>query len=86
MRPLVVILGVILFSTLPARGASDPATLQKLMEDTLAAVKAGQDKVAALLKPLVLPNALVETRVAFLVSHAHHQAYDERRETSRRLS
>ena len=58
MRRLTLTLGVILFSTLPARAANDPATLQKLMEDTLAAVKAGQkDKVAALLRPLVLPDA-----------------------------
>ena len=58
MRRLTLILAVILFWTLPARAANDPATLQKLMEDTLAAVKAGQkDKVAALLKPLVLPDA-----------------------------
>lgn len=58
MRRLTLILGLILFWTLPVRAANDPATLQKLMEDTLAAVKAGQkDKVAALLKPLVLPDA-----------------------------
>src|SRR5262245_62232679 len=58
MRRLILMLGVILFWTLPARAANDPATLQKLMEDTLAAVKAGQkDKAAALLKPMVLPDA-----------------------------
>ena len=55
---MTLILGLILFGTFPARAVNDPATLQKLMEDTLAAVKAGQkDKVAALLKPLVLPDA-----------------------------
>lgn len=58
MRRLTLILGVVLLSTLPAHAANDPATLQKLMEDTLAAVKAGQkEKVAALLRPLVLPDA-----------------------------
>src|SRR5262245_20219371 len=58
MRRLPLVLGVILLWTLAARAANDPATLQKLMEDTLTAVKAGQkDRVAALLKPLVLPDA-----------------------------
>ena len=58
MRRLTLTLGLILFWALPARAVNDPATLQKLMEDTLAAVKAGQkDKVAALLEPLVLPDA-----------------------------
>ena len=58
MRHLTLVLGAILFSVLPARAAPDAATLQKLMEDSLAAAKAGQkDKVAALLEPLVLPDA-----------------------------
>jgi hypothetical protein len=58
MRRLTLTLGLIVFWALAAPAANDPATLKKLMEDTLAAVKAGQqDKVAALLKPLVLPDA-----------------------------
>lgn len=58
MRNLTLLVGLILLWTLPARAANDAATLQKLMEDTLAAVKAGQkDKATALLKPLLLPDA-----------------------------
>src|SRR5215217_2906032 len=58
MRHLILVVGVILCGTIPAPAANDTATLQKLMEDTVAAAKAGQKgKVAALVKPLLLPNA-----------------------------
>jgi hypothetical protein len=52
------IVGSIVLWSLPARAPDDTASLQKLMEDTLAAFKAGeQDKAAALVKPMMLPNA-----------------------------
>ena len=51
------IVGALLFWSLPAR-ADDAATLQKLMEDTLAAFKAGDAaRGNALVKRMMLPNA-----------------------------
>jgi hypothetical protein len=52
------ILCSILFWALPAGAADDAASLQKFIEATLAAVRAGQnDKAAALVKPMTLPNS-----------------------------
>src|SRR5215212_5583716 len=56
----------IVFWSIPAGAADDAASLQKLIEATLAAVKAGQhDKATALVKPMTLPNATAWFRKVF---------------------